>query len=228
MFDLKAAVAKANYVTFLTGAGVSTPSGIPDYRSKGGLYAQEASPEYLLSHDNLIDHPANFHKFVTESLYYPDAKPNVIHEKMAAISNAKGAIVTQNIDNLHQAAGAKNVVPFHGSLYRVYCRKCHQTVPYQTYLKTDRHEVDGGQLRPDIVLYGEGLDEGNINAAVTAVRRADLIVICGTSFKVAPFSLLINEKRPDAQVVVVNAERLQLPFQYEMIQADAETVFADL
>ncbi|KRK33432.1 NAD-dependent protein deacylase [Loigolactobacillus bifermentans] len=228
MFDLKAAVAKADYVTFLTGAGVSTPSGIPDYRSKGGLYAHEASPEYLLSHDNLIAHPANFHQFVTESLYYPDAKPNVIHEKMAAISNAKGAIVTQNIDNLHQAAGAKNVVPFHGSLYRVYCRKCHQTVPYQTYLKTDRHDVDGGQLRPDVVLYGEGLDEANINAAVTAVRRADLIVICGTSLKVAPFSLLINERRPEAQVVVVNTERLALPFQYEMIQADAETVFADL
>ncbi|MDT3391582.1 MAG: NAD-dependent protein deacetylase, partial [Bacillota bacterium] len=143
MLDLQATIKAAKFVTFLTGAGVSTPSGIPDYRSKNGLYANQQSPEYLLSTENLQQHPADFYQFVKENMYYPQAKPNVIHEKMAAISNEKGAIVTQNVDGLHKAAGAKHVVEFHGNLYHIYCQKCHQDFGYQQYLTSDRHAADG-------------------------------------------------------------------------------------
>ncbi|KRM99358.1 NAD-dependent protein deacylase [Loigolactobacillus rennini] len=228
MFDLKQAIEKANHVTFLTGAGVSVPSGIPDYRSKNGLYAGHQNPEYLLSQDNLRDHPEDFYKFVKASMYYPDAKPNVIHEKMAAISNEKGTIVTQNVDGLHAKAGAKHVVEFHGNLYRIYCQKCHQTFNYQQYLQSDRHEKDGGILRPDIVLYGEALPEQAISQAVSAVGEADLIIICGTSFQVAPFSMLVNYAQPNTQIVAINEQRLRLPFKFEMIQADAQQVFQAL
>lgn len=129
MFDLQTAIDNAHHVTFMTGAGVSTHSGIPDYRSKGGLYANSADPEYLLSADNLRDHPASFYDFVKTRMYYPDAKPNVIHEKMAAITNKKGTIVTQNVDGLDTKAGAHHVVQFHGTLYQVHCQKCGKQVP---------------------------------------------------------------------------------------------------
>ncbi|MFD1317743.1 NAD-dependent protein deacylase [Loigolactobacillus zhaoyuanensis] len=228
MVDLKAAIKAAKFVTFLTGAGVSTASGIPDYRSKNGLYANQQDPEYLLSTENLQRHPADFYQFVKSSMYYPQAKPNAIHEKMAAISNEKGAIVTQNVDGLHRAAGAKNVVEFHGNLYHIYCQKCHETFTYQQYLKSDQHAADGGILRPDIVLYGEALPEQAISQAITAVGQADLIVICGTSFRVAPFSLLVNYAQPGAQVIAVNEEKLDLPFAFEMVQADALDVFQQL
>ncbi|WP_238595705.1 NAD-dependent protein deacylase [Loigolactobacillus backii] len=227
-FDLKQAITKAHYVTFLTGAGVSVPSGIPDYRSKNGLYANQQNPEYLLSHDNLVDHPADFYKFVKDNMYYPAAKPNIIHEKMAAISNAKGMIVTQNVDGLHTAAGAEHVVEFHGNLYQVDCQRCHQTVPYQEYLQDYHHKSDGGILRPKIVLYGEGLNEQAVSTAIDAVAKADLIIICGTSFRVAPFSMLTNYARPNAEIVAVNEEKLDLPFKFTMVQANATDVFAKL
>ena len=111
--EFKSLLAQAKFVTFLTGAGVSVPSGIPDYRSKNGLYKREKfnfPPEYMLSHDNLVKHPDVFHDFVIHNMYFPDAQPNIIHTKMAEISNQKGAIVTQNVDKLHTKAGAKNVV----------------------------------------------------------------------------------------------------------------------
>lgn len=228
MLDLQATIKAAKFVTFLTGAGVSTPSGIPDYRSKNGLYATQQSPEYLLSTENLQQHPADFYQFVKENMYYPQAKPNVIHEKMAAISNEKGAIVTQNVDGLHKATGAKHVVEFHGNLYHIYCQKCHQNFGYQQYLTSDRHAADGGILRPDIVLYGEALPEQAISQAVAAVNQADLIIICGTSFRVAPFSLLVNYAQPNARVIAINEEKLELPFPFEMVQANAVDVFQQL
>ncbi len=109
----------AQHVVFLTGAGVSTASGIPDYRSKTGLYRQQANPEYLLSHTNLITNPASFYEFVTQQMYFPEANPNVIHQVMATIANQKGQIITQNVDGLHTKAGERDVIDFHCSLYRV-------------------------------------------------------------------------------------------------------------
>ncbi len=159
MFDLQRAISEADNICFLTGAGVSTASGIPDYRSKGGLYADSEKPEYALSDDNLARHHENFHQWVLANMFHPEAKPNVIHDKMAAISNVKGTIVTQNVDGLDRAAGAEHVIEFHGNLYRLYCQKCHQTFSYDQYQQSDIHAADGGVIRPDIVLYGEPINQ---------------------------------------------------------------------
>lgn len=228
MFDLKSAIATASTVTFMTGAGVSTASGIPDYRSKGGLYADAERPEYALSHDNLQAHPAAFHEWVLANMYHPEAKPNIIHEKMAAITNEKGTIVTQNVDGLDRQAGAKHVVEFHGNLYRIFCQTCGQTTDYAHYRQSDRHEADGGIYRPGIVLYGEPIDGDVVDRAVAAISAADLLIVVGTSFQVYPFAGLIGYARPDATLVAVNKEPIDLPAGAHMVVGDATTVFADL
>ena len=161
-------------------------------------------------------------------MYYPDAKPNVIHEKMAAISNQKGAIVTQNVDGLDRQAGAKHVVEFHGNLYRIYCQQCHQHFDYQTYLKSDVHAADGGILRPDIVLYGEPINPDTVSAAINAIASADLLIVVGTSFVVYPFAGLIGYAQPDATIVAVNREQIALPQGGHMVLGDATDIFADL
>ncbi|MFD1430025.1 NAD-dependent protein deacylase [Lacticaseibacillus mingshuiensis] len=228
MFDLQGAIDQAQFVTFLTGAGVSTASGIPDYRSKGGLYSDMVSPEYALSADNLRDHPDDFYQWVKAHMYYPEARPNIIHEKMAAITNAKGAIVTQNVDGLHTQAGAKNVVEFHGNLYRLHCQTCGQAIDYQTYLASEFHTADGGVIRPDIVLYGEQIAPRVIDAALEAVNAADLIVVVGTSFQVYPFAGLIQGVDPMTTLVAVNREAIDLPYGAHMVVGDAVKVFEDL
>ncbi|KRN08390.1 NAD-dependent deacetylase (regulatory protein SIR2 family protein) [Lacticaseibacillus paracasei subsp. tolerans DSM 20258] len=207
MFDLQTAIQQAKHVTFMTGAGVSTASGIPDYRSKGGLYADQADPEYALSIDNLQAHHEDFHKFVVNNMYFPAAKPNVIHEKMATITNQKGTIVTQNVDGLDRKAGAEHVVEFHGNLYRIYCQTCHKHFDYETYLKSDVHAADGGILRPDIVLYGEPINPDTVSAAIEAISTADLLIVVGTSFVVYPFAGLIGYAQPEATIVAVNREK---------------------
>lgn len=224
--QLRTAVRAANRIVFLTGAGVSVPSGIPDYRSKNGLYAGKHNPEYLLSEACLANEPDVFYQFVTQNMYYPDAKPNPIHFKMAEIGETKPVtVITQNIDGLHEAAGSKSVVDFHGSLYHCYCMKCGQTVPAETYLESDTHQNCGGRIRPDVVLYGEGIDPDAIEQAIQALQNADLVVIAGTSFKVSPFCNLIDYRNPEASIFAVNKEPISLPFRYTMIEADAMTVF---
>ncbi|WP_461214520.1 NAD-dependent protein deacylase [Lacticaseibacillus sp. GG6-2] len=229
MFDLQHAIDQADRVAFLTGAGVSTASGIPDYRSKGGLYADaNQKPEYALSDDNLARHHADFHRWVLANMFHPEAKPNVIHETMAAITNAKGTIVTQNVDGLDRQAGAKHVVEFHGNLYRLYCQKCHQTFTFEQYRESDVHAEDGGVIRPDIVLYGEPIAPDVVEAAVAAISSADLLVVVGTSLVVYPFAGLLRYAQPQATLVAVNREALQLPVGAHMVVADAQEVFATL
>ncbi|WP_125705867.1 NAD-dependent protein deacylase [Lacticaseibacillus daqingensis] len=228
MFALKDAIAQAEFVTFMTGAGVSIASGIPDYRSKGGLYSGMARPEAALSIDNLRAHHAAFHEWVCTNMYFPAARPNVIHKAMATITNQKGAIVTQNVDGLHTLAGAQHVIEFHGNLYEIYCQTCGAHVDYQTYQASDVHAVDGGILRPAIVLYGEPIASAVIAAAVAAIRRADLLVVVGTSFQVYPFAGLIQEARPDAVLAAVNREPIALPAGAHMVVGDAQTIFAAL
>ncbi|WP_262315749.1 NAD-dependent protein deacylase [Lacticaseibacillus parakribbianus] len=228
MFDLKQAIAQAHFVTFMTGAGVSTASGIPDYRSKGGLYSAMTRPEYALSADNLRDHHQAFHDWVVANMFYPSAQPNAIHAAMARITNAKGAIVTQNVDGLHQAAGAKHVTEFHGNLYDIRCLTCGRRVPYQDYLESDVHTVDGGRLRPHIVLYGEPIDPQVSAAAIRAVQAADLIVVVGTSFQVYPFAGLILFAQPNALLLAVNREPIALPAGAHLVVGDATAVFATL
>ena len=220
---------QAQKITFLTGAGVSVPSGIPDYRSLTGVYQGLEQPEYLLSRTCLDEEPTLFYNFVRQ-LYHPTAKPNSIHLGMKKLEKIKQdvRIVTQNIDRLHQLAGSTQVVSFHGSLYDCYCMSCGEAVSVADYLSSDQHQLCGGQLRPEIVLYEEGLDEGVVSEAIEAISQAELLVIVGTSFKVAPFCQLIHYKKPTCQVIAVNQDPLHLAMPFLMLQEDAVTFFEEV
>ena len=219
----------AKHIVFLTGAGVSTASGIPDFRSANGLYTQNRNAEYYLSHRYFASDPDGFYEFCKKNLYFPDAKPNVIHEKQAALTQQdRATVITQNIDNLYEEAGTKHLIDFHGNLYHVYCEKCGETVPVADYLKSRIHAKDGGPLRPDIVLYDEGIKQQNIIDAVKAMQAADLVVIVGTSMKVYPFAGLLEYRNPTAKVVAINRQELRFSFDFEMVQEDATKFFAEL
>lgn len=219
----------ARHIVFLTGAGVSTASGIPDFRSANGLYTQNQNAEYYLSHRYFVSDPEGFYEYCKNNLYFPDAKPNVIHEKQAALTQQdRATVITQNIDNLYEEAGTKHLIDFHGNLYNVYCEKCHERVPVADYLKSRIHEKDGGNLRPDIVLYDEGISQEAISRSLNAMSQADLVVIVGTSMKVYPFAGLLQYANPAAQVLAINQQALSLTVDFKMIQEDATKYFADL
>ena len=219
----------AKRIVFLTGAGVSTASGIPDFRSANGLYTQDKNAEYYLSHRYFSSDPEGFYEFCKKNLYFPDAKPNVIHQKQAALTNQdRATVITQNIDNLYEEAGTTHLIDFHGNLYHVYCEKCGETVPVADYLKSRIHAKDGGSLRPDIVLYDEGIKQDDIMNSVRAMQAADLVVIVGTSMKVYPFAGLLEYRNPDAQVLAINQRKLNLPCEFTMVQTDATKFFNEL
>lgn len=219
----------AHQIVFLTGAGVSTASGIPDFRSANGLYTQNKNAEYYLSHRYFENDPEGFYQFCKQNLYFPDAKPNVIHEKQAALTKQDRAVViTQNIDNLYEEAGTQHLIDFHGNLFHVYCEKCHQAVPVNEYLQSRIHQTDGGALRPDIVLYDEGIKQEDIVNSVKAMQGADLVVIVGTSMKVYPFAGLLDYRNPNAKVIAVNQQLLDFPFDFQMVQEDATKFFEEL
>ncbi|MCX2186575.1 MULTISPECIES: NAD-dependent protein deacylase [Limosilactobacillus] len=219
----------AKRIVFLTGAGVSTASGIPDFRSANGLYTQDKNAEYYLSHRYFSSDPEGFYEFCKKNLYFPDAKPNVIHQKQAALTNQdRATVITQNIDNLYEEAGATHLIDFHGNLYHVYCEQCGETVPVADYLKSRLHEKDGGPLRPDIVLYDEGIKQDDIMNSVRALQAADLVVIVGTSMKVYPFAGLLEYRNRDARVLAINQQELHLPCDFTMVQTDATKFFDEL
>lgn len=219
----------AQHIVFLTGAGVSTASGIPDFRSANGLYTQNRNAEYYLSHRYFTSDPDGFYEFCKKNLYFPNAQPNVIHEKQAALTQQdRATVITQNIDNLYEEAGTKHLIDFHGNLYHVYCEKCGATVPVADYLQSRIHAVDGGPLRPAIVLYDEGIKQQNIIDAVKAMQLADLVVIVGTSMKVYPFAGLLEYRNSNAKVIAINRQKLHFSFDFEMVQEDATKFFTEL
>lgn len=219
----------AQQIVFLTGAGVSTASGIPDFRSATGLYRQDQGAEYYLSHRYFETDPAGFYDFCKAKLYFPDAKPNVIHEKQAALTRQdRATVITQNIDNLYELAGAKHLIDFHGNLYDVYCTTCGEHVPVADYLKSRLHQRDGGNLRPNIVLYDEPIPQGVVERSLAAVQEADLVVVVGTSLKVYPFAGLLDYVRPGTPLVAINQERLTLLGKFTMVETDASKFFAKL
>ncbi len=219
----------ANHIVFLTGAGVSTASGIPDFRSANGLYTKNQRAEYYLSHRYFAADPDGFYNYCKENLYFPDAQPNVIHTKQAAFTQQdRATVITQNIDNLYEEANTKHLIDFHGNLYHVYCEKCGQSVDWHEYLKSRIHQTDGGPLRPDIVLYDEGIKAADIQNSVRAMQEADLVVIVGTSMKVYPFAGLLDYRNPAAPVIAVNQQKLSFGFPFTMIQEDAVKYFDEL
>ena len=195
-------------IVFFGGAGVSTESGIPDFRSQDGLYHQKYDfpPETILSHTFFMHRPEEFFKFYRDKMLCDTAKPNAAHLKLAELERAGKlkAVITQNIDNLHQMAGSQNVLELHGSVYRNYCMKCGRSYDF-SYMKhsegVPRCEC-GGIIKPDVVLYEEGLDNTTIEKSVRAIAEAQVLIIGGTSLVVYPAAGLIDYFRGEALVVI--------------------------
>ena len=225
--DIQQLIDNAKNIVFLTGAGVSTASGIPDYRSKGGIYDGIAlRPEYLLSTEALASEPEKMYEFAKENMYFPNAQPNIIHEKMATLTQKNRArIITQNVDGLHLKAGAKNVIEFHGSLYNIYSTTDGQPSDVDTYLQSPYRE-DGALLRPAITLYGE--IPFRVDEAAQWMTQADLVVIVGTSFVVYPFAGLLQYARPNVPVLAVNLEQIPAPAHVKQVVVDAREFFSEL
>ena len=192
-------------MVFFGGAGVSTESGIPDFRSPNGLYAQkygDVRPEEMISRSYFDVHPDQFFAFYFDQMIALDAKPNRAHRKLAELENdgTLSAVITQNIDGLHQAAGSREVLELHGSVLRNYCMGCGRAYDLDAVLALHEQAADGvprcpecGRIaKPDVVLYEEGLDERVLTASVQAIRNADLLVIAGTSLAVYPAAGLID------------------------------------
>lgn len=188
-------------IVFFGGAGVSTSSGVPDFRSSTGLYSKKLNrnftPEQAVSHSFFVQHPEEFFDFYKKNLIYPDAKPNACHIALAKLEEIGklSAVVTQNIDGLHQAAGSKVVYELHGSILRNYCMKCHTFYDEKYILQADgvpKCEKCGGTIKPDVVLYEEGLDDQIISSAIHAISQADTLIIGGTSLVVYPAAGLID------------------------------------
>lgn len=205
---LQEMIDKSNSIVFFGGAGVSTESGIPDFRSVDGLYNQQYKypPETILSHSFYMQRTEEFYDFYRKKMLFLDAEPNAAHKKLAELERAGKcrAVVTQNIDGLHQKAGSKTVYELHGSVLRNYCQDCHKFFTAQYILDSEKvpHCECGGEIKPDVVLYEEGLDQNTISGAVEAIANADMLIIGGTSLAVYPAAGLIDYYKGNRLVLI--------------------------
>lgn len=233
--ELKEIVEKYDNIVFFGGAGVSTESGIPDFRSVDGLYNQQYDypPETILSHTFYRKNPGEFYRFYRNKMLFTNAKPNAAHRKLADLEQAGKvrAVVTQNIDGLHQAAGSKTVLELHGSVLRNYCENCGQFHDMNYILESEgvpHCEKCGGPVKPDVVLYEEGLDQKTINAAVRFIHDADVLIIGGTSLAVYPAAGLIDYFQGDKLVVINMAPTPRDSHADLLIQAPIGEVFSQI
>ncbi len=216
-------VAESDNIVFFGGAGVSTESGIPDFRSVDGLYRQEGKypPEEIISHSFFERDPEEFYRFYRAKLIPgPEVKPNAAHLRLAELEREGKlrAVITQNIDGLHQAAGSKRVIELHGSVHRCYCAKCRKPYPesYVNFGEGIPRCTCGGIVRPDVVLYEEGLNDQDITDAVNYIRAADVLIIGGTSLNVYPAAGLIRFFR-GKHLVLVNRGRTPYDDEAELV-----------
>ena len=232
---LKQWVNESARMVFFGGAGVSTESGIPDFRSVDGLYHQQYDypPETILSHTFYMRKPEEFYRFYRAKMLAPDAKPNAAHRKLAQWEQEGklSAVVTQNIDGLHKAAGSRKVYELHGSVRRNHCRKCGAFYDLDYMLRTTgipRCEKCGGIIKPDVVLYEEGLDQATLNGAVRAIGNADLLIVGGTSLTVYPAAGLIDYYDGD-RLVLINRSVTPLDSRADLlIQGSIGEIFSQL
>lgn len=205
---LKLWIEQSSNIVFFGGAGVSTESGIPDFRSVDGLYNQQYDepPETIISHGYFMKYPQKFYRFYKDKMIYTQARPNSCHLALAELERRGKlrAVITQNIDGLHQLAGTENVIELHGSTLRNYCMKCGKKYPVDYIIAADTVPVCpcGGTVRPDVVLYGEGLDDGDISKAVSSIRAADMLIVGGTSLTVYPAAGLVDYYRGKKLVLI--------------------------
>ncbi len=201
-------IGESSSIVFFGGAGVSTESGIPDFRSVDGLYNQkyDEPPETIISHSYFLRWPEKFYRFYREKMLYPQAEPNDCHKALAKLE-AEGklkAVVTQNIDGLHQKAGSQNVIELHGSVLRNYCMKCGKSYPVSYIMEAEGVPKCscGGTVKPDVVLYEESLHDGDMDRAIRAIRNADLFIVGGTSLTVYPAAGLVEYYRGKRLVLI--------------------------
>ena len=212
---------EAGRTVFFGGAGVSTESNIPDFRSTDGLYHQQWQypPETILSHDFFRSRTEEFFDFYRKKMLFPDARPNAAHKALAELEK-RGlltAVITQNIDGLHQAAGSRNVIELHGSVLRNHCLRCHKAFSLQDVLAADGVPrcSCGGVIKPDVVLYGEQLPEEAIEGAIEAIDRADLLIIGGTSLAVYPAAGFVQGFR--GKLVIINRSPTHMDRQADLL-----------
>ena len=211
---LKEIINQSHSIVVFTGAGISVPSGIPDFRSADGIYNQKtnfsASPEDIISHSFFMSHTEDFYSFYKDKMCYPKAEPNAAHKYFADLEK-KGKnviVVTQNIDGLHQKAGSKTVYELHGTIHQNYCMKCGRLfgLDYVMNSKGVPHcDKCGGIVKPDVVLYEEGLDEDTIQRSISAIMTCDTLIIIGTSLRVYPAAGFIRYFR-GRHLVVINKD----------------------
>ena len=209
-------------IVFFGGAGVSTESGIPDFRSVDGLYSQQYKypPETIISHSFYIRYPEEFYRFYKDRMLYVNARPNAAHRALARLE-AKGklrAVITQNIDGLHQMAGSKEVLELHGSVHRNYCTRCKAFYDLDYVVKSEGIPrcSCGGMIKPDVVLYQEGLDDRIIRKSVAYIRNADMLIVGGTSLVVYPAAGLIDYYRGN-RLVLINKEATSKDSQADLV-----------
>lgn len=232
--ELKKIISESRNIVFFGGAGVSTESGIPDFRSEDGLYAQKYDypPETIISHDFFLCNPAEFYRFYRERMLFPSARPNAAHLALARLEEEGrlSAVVTQNIDGLHRAAGSQWVYELHGSVLRNHCMRCGEFYPLSYILQSDgipRCDC-GGMIKPDVVLYGESLDDRVVEGAIGAIARADTLIVGGTSLVVYPAAGFLDFFR-GKHLVVVNKTPTQADERADLvINAPIGEVFAAL
>ncbi len=223
--ELSEIVRRSEKIVFFGGAGVSTESGIPDFRSVDGLYNQkwDYPPEEILSHTFFERHTEEFYRFYREKMIFLDAKPNEAHKKLAELESEGKltAVVTQNIDGLHQMAGSKNVLELHGSIHRNYCTKCGKFHDVKFILDSVGvpHCDCGGIVKPDVVLYEEALNNDIMSKAVSAISAADTLIIGGTSLNVYPAAGLVRYFHGKA-LVIINTSPTQMDSSADLLICD--------
>lgn len=208
--ELQEIISNSDNIVFFGGAGVSTESGIPDFRSQDGLYSKvyKYPPEVIISHTFFLTHTEEFFQFYKQKMLLLDKKPNAAHIFLTELEKAGKlkAVITQNIDGLHQMAGSKKVLELHGSVHRNYCMKCHHEFSAE-YVKNSPSVVPycnicGGVIKPDVVLYEEGLDEHVIEESIEYIQKADAMIVAGTSLVVYPAAGLINYYKGNKLVLI--------------------------
>ena len=219
-------IEESSNIVFFGGAGVSTESGIPDFRSTDGPYNQQYDypPETIISHSFYVKKPKEFYRFYKNKMLFPEAKPNRAHMALAKLEREGKvkAVVTQNIDGLHQAAGSREVLELHGSVHRNYCTRCGRFYSLDDILKADGVPVCdcGGVIKPDVVLYEEGLDQDVIQRSVEYISRADVLIIGGTSLTVYPAAGLIDYYR-GSKLVLINKSVTSRDGQADLVICDS-------
>ena len=230
MYDeLKKIIEENNNIVFFGGAGVSTESNIPDFRSQSGIYSKKTYPyraETMISSDFFYDHPDEFYDFYFNEMVYPNAQPNAAHIALAKLEEQGKlqAVITQNIDGLHQLAGSKEVLELHGSIHRNRCRRCHAAYTLEDMLKQKdgipRCPKCNGILKPEVVLYGESLDQQVIERAVAFIASADVVIVGGTSLVVYPAAGLLQYFR-GKKLVLINKEETAMDSRADLVIHDA-------